>query len=47
MIFMQRPLPSVRASQVMLRSRGTAKPGPCNAAIAAAFELLIPVMTSG
>ena len=31
----------------MLRSRGTAKPGAGNAAIAQAFELLIPVMTSG
>lgn len=38
-IFMQRPLPEVLASQeVMLRNRGTAKPGGDNSAIAAAFE---------
>ncbi|MGD0568868.1 MAG: sulfotransferase domain-containing protein [Candidatus Sulfotelmatobacter sp.] len=38
-IFMQRPLPEVLASQeVMLRNRGTAKPGTDNSAIAAAFE---------
>ncbi len=38
-IFMQRPLPEVLASQeVMLRNRGTAKGGAGNAAIAAAFE---------
>jgi hypothetical protein len=38
-IFMQRPLPEVLASQeVMLRNRGTAKPGTNNSAIAAAFE---------
>jgi hypothetical protein len=38
-IFMQRPLPEVLASQeVMLRNRGTAKAGAGNAAIAAAFE---------
>ncbi|HWY22655.1 MAG TPA: sulfotransferase domain-containing protein [Candidatus Acidoferrum sp.] len=38
-IFMQRPLPEVLASQEeMLRRRGTAKPGTGKAAIAAAFE---------
>jgi hypothetical protein len=38
-IFIQRPWPEVLASQaVMLRNRGTAKPGAGNAAIAAAFE---------
>jgi hypothetical protein len=38
-IFMQRPLPEVLASQeVMLRNRGTAGAGSGNAAIAAAFE---------
>ena len=38
-IFMQRPLPEVLASQeVMLRNRGTAKAGAGNAAMAAAFE---------
>jgi hypothetical protein len=38
-IFMQRPLPEVLASQeVMLRNRGTAKPGTDNSAMAAAFE---------
>jgi len=38
-IFMQRPLPEVLASQeVMLRNRGTAKAGASNAAIAGAFE---------
>jgi hypothetical protein len=38
-IFMQRPLPEVLASQeVMLRNRGTAKTGAGNAAIAGAFE---------
>jgi Sulfotransferase domain len=38
-IFMQRPLAEVLASQeVMLRHRGTAKPGADAAAIAAAFE---------
>jgi hypothetical protein len=38
-IFMQRPLPEVLASQeVMLRNRGTAKPGAVASAIAAAFE---------
>jgi hypothetical protein len=38
-IFMQRPLPEVLASQeVMLRNRGTAKAGAGNTAIAAAFE---------
>jgi hypothetical protein len=38
-IFMQRPLPEVLASQeVMLRNRGTANPGTANAAMAAAFE---------
>lgn len=38
-IFMQRPLPEVLASQeVMLRNRGTAKPGADNSIIAAAFE---------
>jgi hypothetical protein len=38
-IFMQRPLPEVLASQdEMLRHRGTAKPGTNKAAIAAAFE---------
>ena len=38
-IFMQRPLPEVLASQeVMLRNRGTAKPGTDNSVIAAAFE---------
>lgn len=38
-IFMQRPLLEVLASQeVMLRNRGTAKPGTDNSAIAAAFE---------
>ena len=37
-IFMQRPLPEVLASQeVMLRNRGTATPGTANAAMAAAF----------
>jgi hypothetical protein len=38
-IFMQRPLPEVLASQeVMLRHRGTAKPGTNTSAIATAFE---------
>jgi hypothetical protein len=38
-IFMERPLPEVLASQeVMLRNRGTANPGTANAAMAAAFE---------
>jgi len=38
-IFMQRPLREVLASQeVMLRNRGTAKPGTDNSGIAAAFE---------
>jgi hypothetical protein len=39
-IFMQRPLPEVLASQeVMLRNRGTAKAGRgCNSVVAAAFE---------
>jgi Sulfotransferase domain len=38
-IFMQRPLPEVLASQeVMMRNRGTAQPGTDNSAIAAAFE---------
>lgn len=38
-IFMQRPLPEVLASQqVMLRHRGTAKPGISTSAIATAFE---------
>jgi hypothetical protein len=38
-LFMQRPLPEVLASQEeMLRHRGTAKPGTNKAAIAAAFE---------
>jgi hypothetical protein len=38
-IFMQRPLPEVLASQqVMLRHRGTAKPGTNTSAIVAAFE---------
>jgi hypothetical protein len=38
-IFMQRPLPEVLASQeVMLRNLGTAKPGTDNSTIAAAFE---------
>jgi hypothetical protein len=38
-IFMQRPLPEVLASQeVMLLHRGTAKPGGNNSVIAAAFE---------
>jgi LPS sulfotransferase NodH len=38
-IFMQRPLPEVLASQdEMLRHRGTGKPGANKAAIAAAFE---------
>lgn len=38
-IFMQRPLPEVLASQdVMLRNRGTATPGAARAAMAAAFE---------
>jgi LPS sulfotransferase NodH len=38
-IFMQRPLPEVLASQeVMLRNRGTAKAGAGNAAMAAMFE---------
>jgi hypothetical protein len=38
-IFMQRPLPEVLASQeVMLRNRGTAPAGAGNAAMAAAFE---------
>jgi hypothetical protein len=38
-IFMQRPLPEVLASQeVMMRNRGTANAGAANAIIAAAFE---------
>ena len=38
-IFMQRPLPEVLASQeTMLAHRGTAKPGTDNSAIASAFE---------
>ena len=38
-IFMQRPLPEVLASQeTMLLHRGTAKPGTDNAAIASAFQ---------
>src|SRR5437879_6348754 len=38
-IFMQRPLPEVLASQeTMLLHRGTAKPGADTAAIASAFE---------
>lgn len=38
-IFMQRPLPEVLASQeVMLRHRGTGKPGPNTAAVTMAFE---------
>jgi hypothetical protein len=38
-IFMQRPLPEVLASQeVMLRNRGTAKPGVGNAVMAGLFE---------
>jgi hypothetical protein len=38
-IFMQRPLPEVLASQeVMLRHRGTAKPATSTSAIAMAFE---------
>lgn len=38
-IFMQRPLPEILASQeVMLHHRGTAKPGVDNAMIAAKFE---------
>lgn len=38
-IFMQRPLPEVLASQeTMLHHRGTAKPGADNSAIASAFE---------
>ena len=38
-IFMQRPLPQVLASQeVMLRHRGTTKPGTDTSAIATAFE---------
>jgi hypothetical protein len=38
-IFMQRPLPEVLASQeVMLRHRGTAKPATSTSAIATAFE---------
>jgi hypothetical protein len=38
-IFMQRPLPEVLASQeVMLRNRGTAKPGVGNAMMAGLFE---------
>jgi hypothetical protein len=38
-IFMQRPLPEVLASQeAMLRHRGTAKPGTNTSAVATAFE---------
>jgi hypothetical protein len=38
-IFMQRPLPEVLASQeTMLQHRGTAKPGADNSVIASAFE---------
>ena len=38
-IFMQRPLPEVLASQeVMLRHRGTGKPGTNTSAVATAFE---------
>jgi hypothetical protein len=38
-IFMQRPLPEVLASQeAMMRNRGTAKAGAGNSAMAAAFE---------
>src|ERR1700689_227732 len=38
-LFMERPLPEVLASQdVMLRNRGTAKPGAQNSTVAAAFK---------